>query len=232
MLSLAVSSPQTPTTSPFPKFSAQLATSLELEKEGSSLAPPSPPRRTASPFPCHPFVTDAESLQISVSENPGRILEAIQNLVNERDALRLELAHTSAELQSATEDLANTRVDHKTARRRYEELFRIASSKQSVLWKYIESLSQLAAGKDIPDFNGGNGMGVVARGGSSMNAAMEKWISEGVDSDRGSKVAEEGSEKGTEHSFWSADDSVGTNNLNPDAVSVLPTRRIRNEVIC
>ncbi|KAH7308276.1 hypothetical protein BKA65DRAFT_559761 [Rhexocercosporidium sp. MPI-PUGE-AT-0058] len=213
--------------SPFPDFFSDIEPTLELEKETSSLTAPSPPLRAESPLPGNPFVTDAESLQNAVSEDPGRILEAIQNLVDERDSLRANLVRTAAELQSATEDLTHTRVDHKAARHRYEELFRVASAKQVILWKYIESLhKQIATAKGQPDpqVGAGNGLGLFmgTRGGLGMGVAMEKWISEGMDGDRGSRVGEEGSEKGTEHSFLSSGDSVSTRSLDPNAQAFIP----------
>ncbi|PVH78757.1 hypothetical protein DL98DRAFT_655954 [Cadophora sp. DSE1049] len=216
---------------PLPCLTPENDSSVPLEKETSGLVPAlaalSPPLRAVSPFPGHPFVTDAESLQAAVSENASRIFEAIQNLVNDRDALRADLLRTAAELQSVTEDLANTRIDHKAARGRYEELFRVASAKQIILWKYIESLhSQLAAAKGQPDpkLGAGNGLGMAmsVKGGPGMGVAMEKWISDGMDSGVGPRHGEEGSEQGTEPSSWSADDSLGAKSLDPNARAFIP----------
>ncbi|KAL2066977.1 hypothetical protein VTL71DRAFT_1401 [Oculimacula yallundae] len=213
--------------SPFPDFSPEEALSVELENERMKLIAPPPPVRANSPLPGHPFITDASSLLTATLQNPDRIFNAIKNMVNERDALKADLARTNTELQSVTEDLANTRIDHKTARHRYEELFRVASAKQVILWKYIESLhSQMAflRGQPDPNIGAGHGLGLhmSVRGGPGMGVAMEKWISEGMDSDKGSRIGEEGSEKGTEQSFWSADDSFGNKNLDPSAQTFIP----------
>ncbi|KAG4440269.1 hypothetical protein IFR05_004230 [Cadophora sp. M221] len=217
--------------SPFPDMLPEEELLMELEKESPNIGVLSLPTRTVSPFPSHPFITDADSLQLAVSENPDRIFEAIQNLVKGRDALRADLVRTSTELQSVTDDLANTRVDHTAARHRYEELFRVASSKQVILWNYIESLHrQLAVARGQPAANVGAGYGLGLhmgeRGGPGMGVSMEKWISEGMDGDRGLSVGEEGSEhdteQGTEHSFVSADDSVGTRSLDPNAQAFVP----------
>ena len=213
---------------PTPREKEQSSIQLEknISKLETALTSPSPPLRIVSPFPGHPFVTDADSLQAAVAENPGRIFEAIQNLVNDRDALRVELSRVSVELQSMTDDLNNTRIDHKSARGRYEDLFRVANAKQVILWKYIESLhSQLAAAKGQPDtkFGGENGhrMGPNVRGGLGMGVAMEKWISDGMDGGIGPRHGDEGSEPGTENSSWTAD-SLGAKNLDPNAVSFIP----------
>ncbi|CZT41905.1 uncharacterized protein RSE6_01716 [Rhynchosporium secalis] len=219
-----VSSPGSRPLSPFPYFSSEEAAALQAEDDNLRLEVPSVPVRPISPFPNLPYVTDAASLQLAVSKYPDRIFDSIQNLVHERDALRNGLIITNNELKSVADDLANTRVDHKAARHRYEELFRVASAKQVILWKYIESLhSQLAVLNRQPDSNvgAGNGLGLYmgVRGGAGMGVAMEKWISEGVDCDRASRNGEEGSEKGTEHSFWSTDGSLGTRSLDPSAVS-------------
>lgn len=205
----------------------QEETPAQLDKEisslGSDLIHPSAPQCALSPFPSRPFITDADSLQAAVAENPSRIFEAIQNLVNDRDALRAEVSRCSIELQSVTEDLTNTRIDHKAARGRYEDLFRVANAKQVILWKYIESLhSQLVAAKGEPDpkYEGEYvvSMATNARGGPRMGVAMEKWISDGMDGGIGPRHGDEGSEPGTENSSWTAD-SLGTKNLDPNAVS-------------
>ncbi|KAH7403796.1 hypothetical protein BKA64DRAFT_707270 [Cadophora sp. MPI-SDFR-AT-0126] len=205
--------------------------SVQMDKEiscsNSALTATSPSMRSASPFASYPFVTDPHSLQVAVSENASRIFEAVQSLVNDRDALRADLTRTSAELQSVTEDLANTRIDHKAARGRYEELFRVASAKQAILWKYIESLhSQLAAAKGQPVSSSGAGnglsMAMSTSSGPGMGIAMENWISEGVDGCPGPRHGEEGSEQGTDRSSWSTDDSLGAKSLDPNAQAFIP----------
>ncbi|KAK0104972.1 hypothetical protein ONS95_005233 [Cadophora gregata] len=215
------------TMEPEPTVEEEEVPAVQVYQKEGSLAPPQHPLREPSPFPSHPLFTDADSLQAAVAKNPRRICEAIRKLLNERACLRVDLSRTSAELISVTEDLENTRIDHKAARSRYEDLFRVASAKQAILWKYIESLhNQLASTKGQPgsDLGARNEQGTAMEtgGGPAMGVPMEQWITDGMDDSIGPRHSEEDSEQGTDRSVWSVDDIYGAKSLDPNAHTFIP----------
>ncbi len=170
-----------------------------------------------SPFPSHSYVIDACSLQVAVARDPNRIFDAIQNLVNERDAHKAEATRTNSELKSVTDDLKYVRQDYKAAREKYQQLFRIADAKQVILWKFVEKLQQ---GHPNVQLLLRPSLGMDPRGNGIVGIAMEKWISEGMEGDRSMKSADDASDQDTETSFWSAEESLGGRRLDPHAVSL------------
>lgn len=185
----------------------------EYLSAASDIATSSIPSRAVSPLPSHQYVVDAASLRTAVALDSAHIFDALQNLVQERDVLRAECQRAKKELKSVSDDFAHSRNDWETARQSYEELIDLGGKKQVVLWKFIERLGEdMACGEELklildPPQVEGKAFVVERRRGDELGAQTSP---EGI---------EEGSEPGTEKSFWSADESLGGSSLDPHAVS-------------
>jgi len=186
-----------------------------IEEIEDSIMPPldTAPCRTVSPFPAHPYVIDACSLQAAVSLDAQRIFDAIQTLINERDTCKVELFRINAELKSVGDDLKNVRLDYKVARERYEELFQIASLKQRNTQKMVGSLP-------LGQLQGQISMGPFLDIGKTVDGLlgvdMEGWMAEGIEGEKSARFVDNASDLETE---WSAEGSVGSRSLDPNAVS-------------
>ncbi|KAK2627024.1 hypothetical protein QTJ16_004199 [Diplocarpon rosae] len=187
-------------------------------------------------FPSHPEIIDASSLQAAIALDSNRIFDALVRLVKERDSLKEELT-------SVTDDLKNTRLDHKASSKQYAELFKNSGAKQLYLWKWFRQMCNTPSWLPPPPLSQPSEADLREQLASlpttwNREVFMERWIIEGFSGEDSWETTEDGSgngcehgtergteggtDEGTEGSLSSAEGSIGSKALDPHAQVFIP----------